>query len=169
MNCQPATDVQLYSYLDALSIQHKTYEHAPVFTVEESRAVCAHIPGGHTKNLFLKDRRGQFWLIVACEGQRADLNNLAKELQVARFSFGSAELLMELLGVLPGSVTPFALINDAEQRVRVVLDEKMLTHDPLNFHPLRNDRTTALSPNDLLKFIRATGHEPAIIPLPELA
>jgi Ala-tRNA(Pro) deacylase len=165
MNSLPATDLQLYSHLNALGIHHRTYEHAPVFTVEESRAVCAHIPGGHTKNLFLKDRKGQPWLVVVSESQRVDLNALAKALHIARFSFGSAELLMDVLGVPPGSVTPFALINDRERRVRVVLDEEMLKRNPLNFHPLRNDRTTALSPEDLLKFIRATGHEPVIMPL----
>jgi Ala-tRNA(Pro) deacylase len=159
----------LFRFLDGLGIAHRTYEHAPVFTVEESQALCAHVPGGHTKNLFLKDRRGGLWLVVARESLRVDLNALAKQLDAARFSFGSAELLIETLGVPPGSVTPFALINDAEQRVRAVLDQDMLALDPLNFHPLRNDRTTAISPNDLVKFIRATGHEPMIVPLPERA
>src|SRR6185437_4216896 len=110
----PATDRDLFAFLDALGIAHRTFEHAPVFTVEESQAVCAHIPGGHTKNLFLKDRKGELWLVVAREGLRVDLNALAKQLDVSRFSFGAAELLIETLGVPPGSVTPFALINDAD-------------------------------------------------------
>jgi Ala-tRNA(Pro) deacylase len=165
----PATDPDLFRFLDGLGIAHRTYEHAPVFTVEESQALCAHVPGGHTKNLFLKDRRGELWLVVARESLRVDLNALAKQLDVPRFSFGSAELLIETLGVPPGSVTPFALINDTEQHVRAVLDQGMLALDPLNFHPLRNDRTTAISPNDLVSFIRATGHEPLIVPLPERA
>jgi Ala-tRNA(Pro) deacylase len=97
---------------------------------------------------------------------RVDLNALAKQLDTARFSFGSADLLMAMLGVPPGSVTPFAVINDVQCRVRAVLDEEMLASDPLNFHPLRNDRTTAISPDDLLKFLRATGHQPAIVKLP---
>lgn len=164
---QPASDEGLFRHFDALNIRHRTYAHAPVFTVEESNAACAHIPGGHTKNLFLKDRKDGLWLVVARESLRIDLNTLAKQLGVARFSFGSAELLMEILGVPPGSVTPFALINDRESRVRVVLDEGMLALDPLNFHPLRNDRTTAIAPEDLLTFIRSTGHEPLILPLPE--
>lgn len=163
----PATDAELFARLDALGIAHGTFEHAPVFTVEESQAACAHIPGGHTKNLFLKDRSGGLWLVVARESLRVDLNALAKQLGAARFSFGSAELLIEMLGVPPGSVTPFSLINDREQRVRVVLDKDMLAENPLNFHPLRNDRTTAVSPDDLLKFIRDTGHEPLIAKLPE--
>lgn len=135
--------------------------------MEESQALCAHVPGGHTKNLFLKDRRGQLWLVVVREHLRVDLTALAKQLDGTRFSFGSAELLVDTLGVAPGSVTPFALINERDNRVRVVLDEEMLNLDPLNFHPLRNDRTTAISPGDLLKFIRATRHEPMIVHLPE--
>ena len=162
----PASDEDLFCRLDALDIARHTYTHAPVFTVEESRVECAHIPGGHTKNLFLKDRSGGLWLVVAREGLRIDLNALAKQLGVARFSFGAADLLIAALGVPPGSVTPFALINDETRRVHVVLDAGMLILNPLNFHPLRNDRTTAVRPDDLLKFIRATGHEPIIVDLP---
>lgn len=167
MNPTPATDAELFARLDAMGIAHRTYAHAPVFTVEESQSVCAHIPGGHTKNLFLKDRKGGLWLVVAREELRIDLNALAREMGVARFSFGSADLLMAALGVPPGSVTPFSLINDPDIRVQVVLDDAMLALNPLNFHPLRNDRTTAVTPDDLLKFIRATGHEPRIAKLPE--
>ena len=163
----PASDEDLFRRLNALGIAHHTYKHAPVFTVEDSRTECAHVPGGHTKNLFLKDRSGGLWLVVARESLQIDLNALAKQLDVARFSFGSAELLIEILDVPPGSVTPFALINDADARVRVVLDAGMLALNPLNFHPLRNDRTTAVAPDDLLKFIRATGHEPMIVELPQ--
>ncbi len=165
----PAGEGELICKLDALGIPHRTFAHAPVFTVEESRAVCAHIPGGHTKNLFLKDRKHGLWLVVAREAVAVDLNALARQLGAARFSFGSAELLMAMLGVPPGSVTPFALMNDRDGRVRAVLDEGMLALDPLNFHPLRNDRTTAISSADLLKFIRATGHEPIVLHLPERA
>jgi Ala-tRNA(Pro) deacylase len=164
-----AAEDALYRMLDALGIAYHTFEHVPVFTVEESRAVCAHIPGGHTKNLFLKDRRDGLWLVVAREHLRVDLNALAKQLDVARFSFGAAELLIDVLGVPPGSVTPFALMNDKSARVRVVLDASMLAIDPINFHPLRNDRTTAIAPADLVKFIRATGHEPLLLSLPERA
>jgi Ala-tRNA(Pro) deacylase len=162
-----AGEKNLYAMLDGLGIAHRTFEHIPVFTVEESRAVCAHISGCHTKNLCLKDRRGSLWLVIAREHVRIDLNALAKLLDVARFSFGAAELLTEVLGVPPGSVTPFALMNDREGRVRVVLDKEMLESDPLNFHPLRNDRTTAIAPDGLLKFIDATRHAPLIAQLPE--
>lgn len=159
----------LFAQLDALRIPYRTFEHAPVFTVEESKSVCAHIPGGHTKNLFLKDRKDGLWLAVMRESVRLDLNALARDLGAARFSFGSAELLVAVLGVSPGSVTPFALMNDMDRRVEVILDQDMLGVDPLNFHPLRNDRTTAISPEGLLKFIRSTGHEPRIMRLPERA
>lgn len=162
----PATDQDLFARLDALGIAHNTFAHAAVFTVEESRAACAHIPGGHTKNLFLKDKKGGLWLVVTREELRVDLNALSAMLAAPRFSFGSAELLIATLGVPPGSVTPFSLINDPQGKVRVVLDEGMLALDPLNFHPLRNDRTTALSASDLLKFVRATGHEPIVTQLP---
>lgn len=160
-------EAALAARLSGLGIVTKTHIHEPVFTVAEAQALRGSLPGGHTKNLFLKDKKGGLWLVVAREELRIDLNALAKALGSPRFSFGSAELLMAVLGVPPGSVTPFAIINDAENSVRVVLDEGMLALHPLNFHPLRNDRTTAISPADLLKFLRATGHEPKVIPLPE--
>jgi len=164
-----AREAALYQLLGALNIAWKTYEHVPVFTVGEADAVHAQIPGGHTKNLFLKDRKGGLWLVVLRSDLRVDLNALAKQLGAPRFSFGSAELLAATLGIEPGSVTPFALINDKSRQVRVVLDEGMLALEPLNFHPLRNDRTTAIAPGDLLAFVRYSGHEPIIAKLPEAA
>ncbi|HTQ15726.1 MAG TPA: prolyl-tRNA synthetase associated domain-containing protein [Rhizomicrobium sp.] len=163
----PAVDTDLYARLDALGIAHRTHAHAAVFTVEESRKVCARIPGCHTKNLFLKDARGGLWLVVVRAELRVDLKALSNALASPRFSFGSGELLVATLGVPPGSVTPFALINDREGKVRVVLDAGMLRHDPVNYHPLRNDRTTAVSPANLVKFIRDTGHEPMVLEIPE--
>lgn len=167
----PADDREaaLYERLRALNVAWKTYEHVPVFTVGEADAVHAQIPGGHTKNLFLKDKKGGLWLVVLRSDLRVDLNGLAKQLGAPRFSFGSAELLVATLGIEPGSVTPFALINDEAHAVRVVLDEDMLKLDPLNFHPLRNDRTTAIAPGDLLAFLRFSGHEPLVAKLPEVA
>jgi Ala-tRNA(Pro) deacylase len=163
----PATDTDLLARLDALGIAHKTFEHVPVFTVEESSKVDAEIPGVHTKNLFLKDNKGGLWLVVVRADLRVDLKALSTALGSPRFSFGSAELLVEMLGVPPGSVTPFAAINDVAGRVRVVLDAAMMAGHPLNFHPLRNDRTTAISAADLLAFLRDTGHEPLIATIPE--
>ncbi len=164
-----ARESALYARLAALGIAFETHEHAPVFTVEEARALRGALPGGHTKNLFLKDKRGQLWLVVLREELRVDLNRLARLLGAARFSFGSPALLEETLGVPPGAVTPFALINDVAHKVRVVLDDAMLASDPLNFHPLRNDRTTAISANDLQRFLRAGGHDPVVATLPEIA
>jgi len=159
----------LYARLRDLGIAWKTYEHVPVFTVEESAAVSDAIPGGHTKNLFLKDKKDRLWLIVVRAHLRIDLNALAKALHAPRYSFGSAELLAATLGIEPGSVTPFALMNDAEHRVTPILDSVLLEFDPVNFHPLRNDRTTAISPADLVRFVKACGHGPIIAPIPEVA
>ena len=166
---RPAADTDLYARLDALGIAHRTFEHVPVFTVEESKAACADIPGAHTKNLFLKDRKDGLWLVVLREFLRVDLNALSRALDAPRFSFGSGELLIATLGVPPGSVTPFSLINDTDGKVHVVLDAGMMAQGPLNFHPLRNDRTTAVTAADLLKFIRDTGHEPRIVEIRERA
>jgi Ala-tRNA(Pro) deacylase len=159
----------LYERLHALGIAWTKYEHAPVFTVEEAAVVNANQPGGHTKNLFLKDKKGGPWLVVLRDDFRLDLNGLSKQLGAPRFSFGSGELLIAMLGVPPGSVTPFALVNDREHKVRVVLDEAMLKLEPINFHPLRNDRTIAVSAVDLLKFIADCGHVPQIVTLPQAA
>jgi Ala-tRNA(Pro) deacylase len=165
----PATDLDLFALLDSLGIAHVTHAHAPVFTVTESQALCSALPGGHTKNLFLKDKKDGLWLVVAREELAVDLKALSQTLDAPRFSFGSVELLLAVLGVVPGSVTPFAAINDQDGRVRVVLDASMMALDPLNFHPLRNDRTTAIAPADLLRFLRATGREPVVTALPERA
>ena len=170
-NALPPPEVReeaLAARLAGLDIAFKTHAHEPVFTVEEARALRGALPGGHTKNLFLKDKKAGLWLVVAREELRVDLNALSKALGAPRFSFGSPELLMAVLGVPPGSVTPFAILNDKDCAVRVVLDEGMLAFDPLNFHPLRNDRTTAIAPNDLLKFLRACNHEPLVMKLPEV-
>jgi Ala-tRNA(Pro) deacylase len=141
----PATEIDLFARLDALGIAHKTYAHAPVFTVEESDRLGLDMPGCHTKNLFLKDNKGGLWLVVVRADLHVDLKALPITLGSPRFSFGSAELLIATLGVPPGSVTPFSLINEREGIVRLVLDEGMLARDLLNFHPLRNDRTAAIS------------------------
>lgn len=160
-------EAALYARLIALGIGWKTYEHKPVFTVEEAAELYASQPGGHTKNLFLTDKKNALWLVVCRDELRVDLTALAKQLGTPRFSFGSAELLLETLGVPPGSITPFAIVNDTAGKVGVVLDESMLALEPLNFHPLRNDRTTAIRSADLLRFLRACNHEPMIVTLPE--
>ncbi len=164
----PATPETLFARLQQLGIASRTYTHPPVFTVAEAVALRGTLPGGHTKNLFLKDKKGGLWLAVMLEERRTDLKRLADALGAPRFSFGSGELLYEVLGVRPGSVTPFALVNGAPDRIAVVLDRAMLAIDPLNFHPLANDRTTAIAPGDLLRFIAACGHVPHILDLDPL-
>jgi Ala-tRNA(Pro) deacylase len=157
----------LFAKLDALGIAHKTYDHAPVFTVEEAAQLYESQPGGHTKNLFLKDRKDGLWLVVCRDDLAVDLKALSDVLDAPRFSFGSSDLLVRTLGVQPGAVTPFAIINDAANKVRVVLDEGMFAFDVLNFHPLRNDRTTAIAASALPRFLTACGHAPLIVQIPQ--
>ena len=161
-----AREAALYDRFRALGIAWTTYAHAPVFTVDEAAALYDSQPGVHTKNLFLKDKRDGLWLVTLRDHLRVDLNALAKTLGSPRFSFGSAELLIATLGIEPGSVTPFAVMNDVDGKMRLVLDAGMLGEAPLNFHPLRNDRTTAVSADGLLAFVRATGHEPVVVEIP---
>ena len=159
----PATLDELFAFLDTLGIAHKTVNHPAVFTVEQARDLRGAIAGGHTKNLFLRDKKGVPYLVVAPEDAAIELRSLHRLLGASgRFSFGSAELMQEVLGVLPGSVTPFAAINDTEHRVSVVLDAALLAHETLNFHPLVNTATTTISRDGLLKFLAATGHTPRI-------
>ncbi len=161
----PATPDQLFARFHALGIAVTTQSHAPVFTVDEARGLRGQIPGGHCKSLFLRDKRGTEWLVVCDEDRRVDLKALAAALGAGRFSFASSERLMATLGVVPGSVTPFALINDPAATVRVVLDRDMLNHDSLNYHPLINTMTTTIARDDLVKFIEACGHQAQICDL----
>ena len=156
----------LLAELAALGIATRTYDHPPVFTVAESKALRGTLPGGHCKSLFLKDKAERLWLVVALEDRSVDLKRLRRKLGARKtLSFGSAELLLEVLGVTPGSVTPFGAINDRSGRVQVVLERRMLACDPLNYHPLVNHRTTAIAPADLVRFLAATGHEPLVLAL----
>jgi Ala-tRNA(Pro) deacylase len=159
----PATPDALFAFLDRLSIPHTTVSHPPLFTVEQSRALRGKVPGGHTKNLFLKDKSGAYFLVVACEDAVIDLKGLHRRLGTkGRFSFGSADAMWELLGVRPGSVTPFAAINDVSGKVVVILDSAMLNHELLNYHPLVNTMTTSIPRDGLVMFLKACGHEPRI-------
>lgn len=162
---RPAEEADLFRVLDALGIVHRTFRHAPVATVEEANAVWADIPGLHCKNLFLKDAKGQLWLAVVPAGFRVDLKGLPDRIGSARLSFGRAELLVEVLGVPPGSVTPFALINDRDRRVRVVLDAHMMAQPLVAYHPLHNAATTVLGADDLLRFVRWCGHDVEVVHL----
>jgi len=158
-----ATAEQLFGFFDQLGIEHSTMSHPPIFTVEEGRAWHARIPGLHCKNLFLKDKRDKIWLAVMPGDKRADLNRLEKRVHAARLSFGKPELLMQVMALPPGSVTPFGLINDREQRVTVIVDEDLLKSEWVNFHPLHNAASTTLRSVDLLRFMRALGYEPLIV------
>lgn len=160
---RPATPEELFARLEALAIETETHHHEPLFTVDESKSLRGLIPGGHCKSLFLKAKKGGLWLVVTLEDRSLDLKALARRLGAARLSFGRPELLMEVLGVPPGAVTPFALINDASLRVEVALDAEMMALDLVNYHPLTNEATTTIKPKDLLRFIAACGHEPVII------
>lgn len=162
----PASPEDLLACLAGLGIETATVDHPPLHTVEDSRALRGDIAGGHTKNLFVKDKKGRVFLLVLEEHAVVDLKRVHERIGAqGRVSFGSAELLEEVWGVRPGAVTPFGAINDKAARVSVVLDEAMMRHDRLNFHPLVNTRTTGLRSADLVKFLRATGHEPLIASL----
>jgi Ala-tRNA(Pro) deacylase len=159
----PATPTELFALLDRLGIDYATVSHPPLFTVEQSRALRGQITGGHTKNLFLKDKRDAFYLVVALEHAAIELKSLHRLLGASgRFSFGSADAMRQLLGVEPGSVTPFAVMNDAAGKVTVVLDAAMLAHEILNYHPLVNTMTRSISRTGLVTFLKASGHEPRI-------
>jgi Ala-tRNA(Pro) deacylase len=159
----PATREDLFARLKSLGIETKTRDHAPVYTVEEAQALRGQIEGGHCKNLFLKDDKGNIWLIVCLEESQIDLKAAPAKIGSRRLSFGKPDLLKEVLGVEPGSVTPFALINDTENRVNVVLDAAMMAHELVNYHPLENTATTTIRAADLLSFIRSCGHEPKVV------
>ena len=160
------TPDRLFAYLDRLGLATQTAHHPPVFTVAESREIKEAIPGAHTKNLFLRDKAGRLFLVVAPAEAGVDLKRMPSLIGAAgRLSFGSAELLREVLGVEPGSVTPFAAGNDTEGRVQVVLDAGLVT-GAVNVPPLANTMTTTIAADDLLAFLRATGHEPLVVALP---
>jgi len=162
----PATPEDLLARLAELGVAAPTVEHPPMFTVEDSKALRGDLPGGHSKNLFVKDKKSRLFLLVLEEETAVDLKRVHERIGAqGRVSFGSADLLEEVWGVRPGSVTPFGAINDTAGRVTVVLDADMMRHDRLNFHPLVNTRTTGISPADLLKFLRASGHEPMVVAL----
>jgi Ala-tRNA(Pro) deacylase len=165
----PADRAALLAFLDAHGIAHATLDHAPVFTVEEGAEIKAALPGGHTKNLFLKDAKGQLWLICALGDTRVDLKRTATAIGAAKLSFGSPERLYAALGVRPGSVTAFALINDRNGVVRLVLDRALLNQELVNFHPLANDATTTVSREGLLSFLKALDRTFQVIDFSRLA
>lgn len=156
---------ELFARLGALGIVTSTVEHEPVYTVAESEKLERQLAGGHTKNLFLKDAKERLFLLIAESRSSVDLKALPKSIGSARLSFGKPDLLLEVLGVTPGSVTAFAVVNDISGRVTVLIDRALLRHDTINCHPLENTATTNIAREDLLRFIRATGHEPRVVDL----
>lgn len=164
----PAGRSDLFAFLDQLGIATRTVEHPAVFTVEESEKLDREMPGGHTKNLFLKDAKGRLFLVVAEARASIDMKSLHKVIDSARLSFGKAELLQEVLGVTPGSVTAFAVLSDRTGQVSVIIDQTLMGYDTINCHPMVNTATTNIGRDDLVKFMRATGHEPRVVKLPAL-
>lgn len=158
---------ELFKRLENLGIETQTVEHPPVFTVEEARQ---HRPraekGVHIKNLFLRNKKKKMWLVVAREDLPIDLKALGSAIGAGRVSFGSPDRLDQYLGVKPGSVTPFAAINDAQGVVQVVFDKNIFEADPIHCHPLVNTMTTAIRGEDLLRFLKDTGHEPELVDIP---
>ncbi len=161
---QPKTQEELFRFLDGLGIRHSTKRHEPVFTVAESVALRDEIPGGHTKNLFVKDKKDNYFLLTVEEHATVDLKTVHTIIGAAsKVSFGRAEKLMEYLGVIPGAVTAFGVINDVGQNVKIIVDQDLMRDEIINCHPLTNDATTSIASKDLLRFIEATGHEPLVL------
>jgi len=161
---KPKTRQDLLAFLDGLGIVHSTKDHAPVFTVAESVALRDEIPGGHTKNLFVKDKKDRYFLLTVEENAAVDLKQVHNLIGASgRVSFGKPEKLMEYLGVIPGAVTALGAINDAGNNVTFVLDADLMHDDIINCHPLSNDATTSIASADLIRFMEATGHKPLVL------
>lgn len=164
----PKTAQDLFALLDGLGIAHTTVDHEPVFTVAESESLRDRIPGGHTKNLFVKDKKDRYFVLTVEENATVDLKTVHKIIDASsRVSFGRPEKMLEYLGVIPGSVTVFGAINDTGHDVTFVLDSELMKHDFINGHPLSNDATTTIGRDDLIRFLEATGHTPLVLKVTE--
>ncbi len=159
----PLSPAEFLARLESLGIAHTTFDHEPVFTVEESKRLRGDMDGAHVKNLFLRNKKGAMWLVTCLEDRSVDLKWLAESLGAGRFSFASPDRLMKYLGVVPGAVTTFAAINDTTGSVRVALDRALLEASRINLHPLTNAMTTTIDSADLLRFLEAVGHPPTLI------
>ena len=160
----PKSPDELFAFLDSLGISVSTTKHPPLYTVGDSQALRGEIAGGHTKNLFLKDRKDNFFLVTVDEDAEVDLKQIHHLIGASgKVSFGKPEALMELLGVVPGAVTVFGLINDTVGKVKLVLDSALMENDIINAHPLTNDATTSIANADLVRFVKETGHEPLVL------
>ncbi len=161
----PTTPDMLFEKLQSLDIAYELHHHDPIFTVEEGEPLKKDIPGVHCRNLFLRDKKKKMFLLVAANETEIDLKILPTLLDCGRLSFGSAERLWQYLGIRPGSVCPFCILNDKDHEVNVILDRSMMEAERVNYHPLDNAMTIGLIPADLLKFIKNVGHEHRIIDL----
>ncbi|QPC90025.1 prolyl-tRNA synthetase associated domain-containing protein [Mesorhizobium sp. INR15] len=160
----PKTEAELFAFLADLGIIASTRRHPPLFTVADSQSLRGEIPGGHTKNLFLKDKKDSFFLVTVGEDAVVDLKQIHHLIGASgKVSFGKPEMLLELLGVTPGAVTVFGLINDTGHRVKIVLDQALMEHAVINAHPLTNEATTSIAASDLIRFVEATGHDAVIL------
>ncbi|MEP9397608.1 prolyl-tRNA synthetase associated domain-containing protein [Mesorhizobium sp. KR2-14] len=160
----PKSPDELFAFLDSLGISVSTTRHPPLYTVADSQALRGEIAGGHTKNLFLKDRKDNFFLVTVDEDAEVDLKQIHHVIGASgKVSFGKPEALMELLGVVPGAVTVFGLINDTVGKVKLVLDSALMENDIINAHPLTNEATTSIANADLVRFVKETGHEPLVL------
>lgn len=169
MSIPPEAEKDLTDFLSGIGVEWEIHRHVPLWTVEDSKAATAHLPGAHTKNLFLKEKKGGFVLVTCLEDRQIRIKHLEKAIGAKRLSFGSADLLAEVLGVIPGAVTPFALFNDRrERRVRMIVDAQMMAMNPQNFHPLHNEATIVVAPEGLRAFFAATGHAAEEVDFDEL-
>ena len=159
----PTTPEDLFNVLEKLNITYELFNHDPIFTVEEGRDLKLDIPGVSCRNLFLRDKKKNNFLITAANQTQIDLKTLPEKIGASRLSFGSKDRLWELLGICPGSVCPFTVLNDKDHKVKIILDQFMMESDLINVHPLDNSMSVALTPADLLKFLEFTGHEPQIL------
>lgn len=159
----PQGERELYALFEEHGIAWTHHEHPPMYTVEDSRALRGNLPGAHVKNMFLKDKKGALWLVTCLEHRQIRIRDLEREVGAQKASFAKPELLWEALGIKPGAVSPFGLINDREGRVQAILDAGILAHDLVNAHPLHNEATTAVSSNDLRRFYDIVGHVPRIV------
>ncbi|MEM7423980.1 MAG: YbaK/EbsC family protein [Pseudomonadota bacterium] len=156
-------EADLYALFDAHGIAYAHNTHPPLHTVEESKRLRGELPGAHVKNMFLKDKKSQLWLVTCLEHRKIRIRDLEKQIGAPKASFGKPDLLWDALGIRPGAVSPFGLINDPAQRVHAVLDRQMLEVDPINAHPLHNEATTTVKSSDFLRFFELVGHQPAIV------
>ena len=159
------TQEELLNILDELNIKYTNHEHPAVFTVEEAALHSEGIKGAHSKNLFFKDKKKRLFLVVTLADKPIKIKDVGKRIGAGNMSFGKPDLLMDVLGVIPGSVTPFAAVNIGDHEVKIVLDEELMENNLLNFHPLTNTATTTITADDLVKFLEHVGQAPHIIRL----